>query len=214
MCDFVVVPLFCSLALRIFLRVRVMFLWLQVQVVQVSEEHVLSQEAYVLFYVKQGTPWFSSFMETQKPYIDAIWNDNSPKSVLDNAEGSTSSSSVLLNCGGDVIETSDGTEEVFTETCSGPIGGKTDNSEDKENKALVTNSSACVPSREAVDSASESTLRENISNEGFVEVEVVEDVTTKTPIRSSSPEIYWEDPPGKLMNSFLFMCSLPIPCMM
>ncbi|PIA39963.1 hypothetical protein AQUCO_02600424v1 [Aquilegia coerulea] len=48
------------------------------QVMMVSEEFVLSQEAYILFYVKKGTPWFSTLMEFQKQCVVT-----SPNSVLD-----------------------------------------------------------------------------------------------------------------------------------
>ncbi|KAF3677453.1 ATPase, F1 complex, gamma subunit protein [Capsicum annuum] len=40
-------------------------------VVRVQEDYVLSQEAYVLFYMKRGTPWFSDFIEGKKPFIDS-----------------------------------------------------------------------------------------------------------------------------------------------
>ena len=48
-------------------------------VTMVSEETVLSQEAYILFYARQGTPWFSNFVEST---ILSRMN-TSPKSVLD-----------------------------------------------------------------------------------------------------------------------------------
>ncbi|KAF5205182.1 Ubiquitin carboxyl-terminal hydrolase [Thalictrum thalictroides] len=48
------------------------------QVMTVTEELVLSQEAYILFYAKQGTPWFSTLMESQKQCVHT-----SPNSVLD-----------------------------------------------------------------------------------------------------------------------------------
>ncbi|KEH25397.1 putative ubiquitinyl hydrolase 1 [Medicago truncatula] len=48
-------------------------------VTMVSEETVLSQEAYILFYARQGTHWFSNFAEST---ILSLMN-TSPKSVLD-----------------------------------------------------------------------------------------------------------------------------------
>lgn len=58
----------------------------------VPEDYVLSQEAYVLFYAKENTPWFSTFIETQKEFVNStIWN-TSPKSVLDNIDTSVSPS--------------------------------------------------------------------------------------------------------------------------
>ncbi|EPS64352.1 hypothetical protein M569_10430, partial [Genlisea aurea] len=50
----------------------------------VDESIVLSQEAYVLFYTKEGTPWFSSFTENHKMVSDAEKFSTSPVSVLDN----------------------------------------------------------------------------------------------------------------------------------
>lgn len=55
------------------------------QVTQVSGDTVLSQEAYILFYARQGTPWFSSIMESPTPIscFDPTAMNTSPKSVLD-----------------------------------------------------------------------------------------------------------------------------------
>ncbi|XP_065879791.1 ubiquitin carboxyl-terminal hydrolase 20-like [Euphorbia lathyris] len=49
-------------------------------VIRVEEEMVLSEAAYILFYVREDVPWFSSLMETQKD------PNTSPKSVLDRVE--------------------------------------------------------------------------------------------------------------------------------
>ncbi|KDP34308.1 hypothetical protein JCGZ_12656 [Jatropha curcas] len=51
-------------------------------VVKVDEEIVLSQTAYILFYAREGTPWFSSLIES----LDPIISNTSPKSVLDRME--------------------------------------------------------------------------------------------------------------------------------
>ncbi|KAI7755830.1 hypothetical protein M8C21_001641 [Ambrosia artemisiifolia] len=56
------------------------------KVTRVSEDIVLSEEAYILFYAKQGTPWFSSFMETYKPSFYPNLPTTSPKSVLENLD--------------------------------------------------------------------------------------------------------------------------------
>ncbi|TYI91453.1 hypothetical protein E1A91_D03G193600v1 [Gossypium mustelinum] len=53
-------------------------------VTSVEEGEVLSQEAYILFYVREGIPWFSTAIEVQKPCTDLGTSDPSPKSVLDN----------------------------------------------------------------------------------------------------------------------------------
>ncbi|KAG6428415.1 hypothetical protein SASPL_112666 [Salvia splendens] len=61
----------------------------------VNEAYVLSQEAYVLFYAKHGTLWFSSFIESQKELLYSTMRNTSPKSVLDNID--TSVSPYLVN---------------------------------------------------------------------------------------------------------------------
>ncbi|KAF1861686.1 hypothetical protein Lal_00026101 [Lupinus albus] len=65
------------------------------QVTRVSTDSVLSQEAYILFYAQQGTPWFSSIMELPMPCLDrSIWN-TSPKSVLGQVDSSDESSPLI-----------------------------------------------------------------------------------------------------------------------
>ncbi|XP_030457430.2 ubiquitin carboxyl-terminal hydrolase 21-like [Syzygium oleosum] len=56
------------------------------EVQKVQEDLVLAQDAYLLFYTKQGTPWFSSLMEAQKPHLNPDLSDASPTSVLDNVD--------------------------------------------------------------------------------------------------------------------------------
>lgn len=49
------------------------------QVTSVSEDVVLDKEAYILFYAREGTPWFSSIVEDEqcdpKSILDASNND-------------------------------------------------------------------------------------------------------------------------------------------
>ncbi|KAK8692906.1 hypothetical protein V6N13_070509 [Hibiscus sabdariffa] len=56
------------------------------RVTRVEEEAVLSQEAYILLYAKQGIPWFSTAIEVQKPCADPGTSGSSPKSVLDDID--------------------------------------------------------------------------------------------------------------------------------
>ncbi|XP_042509959.1 ubiquitin carboxyl-terminal hydrolase 21-like [Macadamia integrifolia] len=56
------------------------------KVIRVEEEGVLSQNAYILFYARQGLPWFSTLMETQNKCVDASSGTISPKSVLDDVD--------------------------------------------------------------------------------------------------------------------------------
>ncbi|KAB2022105.1 hypothetical protein ES319_D07G186100v1 [Gossypium barbadense] len=51
-----------------------------------EEEAVLSQEAYILLYAKQGIPWFSTAIKVQKPCADPGISDSSPKSVLNDID--------------------------------------------------------------------------------------------------------------------------------
>lgn len=50
---------------------------------------MLSQNAYILFYAKCGTPWLSSLLEAQKPSLDTNTMNTSPQSVLDNVENAS-----------------------------------------------------------------------------------------------------------------------------
>lgn len=56
---------------------------------------MLSQEGYILFYARQGTPWISSFMESQIPCLDLSRMNTSPKSVLDITDGQNKSFPIL-----------------------------------------------------------------------------------------------------------------------
>ncbi|KAK1324659.1 Ubiquitin carboxyl-terminal hydrolase 20 [Acorus calamus] len=49
------------------------------EVSQVSEEEVLKQNAYILFYIRQNSPWFSSYMEK-------LEKDSSPGTIIENAK--------------------------------------------------------------------------------------------------------------------------------
>lgn len=77
------------------------------KVFQVQEADVLFQDAYILFYAKQGTPWFTTYLETIKPLLDPHSSNTSPKSVLDNVDIRTSYPNHATNCHYDVNGTSD-----------------------------------------------------------------------------------------------------------
>lgn len=90
------------------------------KVTSVQEEFVLSQEAYILFYAKQGTPWFASLMDAQKPFLDPNLLNTSPKSVLDNMDSvcvSYPSVASIDNC--DANESRDDVEGVPSEFSCG-----------------------------------------------------------------------------------------------
>ncbi|KAL1827179.1 hypothetical protein DCAR_0206338 [Daucus carota subsp. sativus] len=81
------------------------------RVVRVREEFVLSQSAYILFYAKQGTPYFSSYLETIKPFLDPHGYETSPKSVLDDVDIHMSSPNIATTCNDKVNESSNTAHE-------------------------------------------------------------------------------------------------------
>ncbi|XP_062073616.1 ubiquitin carboxyl-terminal hydrolase 20-like [Humulus lupulus] len=56
------------------------------KVTRVEEEFVLSQDAYILFYARRGTPWFSSLVGAEMKSLDPAILSTSPQSVLDAVE--------------------------------------------------------------------------------------------------------------------------------
>ncbi|XP_010434606.1 PREDICTED: ubiquitin carboxyl-terminal hydrolase 20 isoform X1 [Camelina sativa] len=61
-----------------------------VKVTRIDEDSVLSQDSYILFYAREGTPWFSSIAEQMQPLLpllEASLANSSPKSVLDSSNG-------------------------------------------------------------------------------------------------------------------------------
>ncbi|KAI5438053.1 hypothetical protein KIW84_023969 [Lathyrus oleraceus] len=65
------------------------------KVTKVSQNTVLSQEAYILFYAQQNTPWFSEFLESTIPSLDLSRMNTSPKSVLDISDGQDKSFPII-----------------------------------------------------------------------------------------------------------------------
>lgn len=59
------------------------------QVSRVFKSRALSRDAYILFYAKNGTSWFLTFMETEKLHLDSIVSITSPKSVLETSNQSS-----------------------------------------------------------------------------------------------------------------------------
>ncbi|KAI4314480.1 hypothetical protein L6164_027383 [Bauhinia variegata] len=87
------------------------------KVTWVQGDYVLSQEAYILFYAKQGTPWFSSIVEALLPCLDPSNLSTSPKSVLDNLDSVSNSHPSIIN-----IVSGSGTKEFsggFSDYSSG-----------------------------------------------------------------------------------------------
>lgn len=76
------------------------------QVNRVTEGTVLNQQAYILFYFRQGSPWFSSSLEPE--VMSDLKIIGSPKSVVEEAVTSDGSNSPLSDSYGDLSETDAG----------------------------------------------------------------------------------------------------------
>lgn len=68
------------------LFLMLIFIFVLFQVVRVQQDFVLRQDAYILFYAKDGTPWFSSLMEEWKIPESTLVLETSPRSVLDRVD--------------------------------------------------------------------------------------------------------------------------------
>lgn len=53
-------------------------------VTPVTEDYVLSREAYILLYKRKGTSWFSSLIQRPDPCLNSDSSNPSPKSILQN----------------------------------------------------------------------------------------------------------------------------------
>ena len=175
------------------------------QVTSVPEDYVLRQEAYILFYARQGTPWFSSLMQKQNPCSDPNTSSNSPKSVLDNLDTiSTSPPPLATVYSHEACETVDAVDEMSaTHLAGGGLGDSVQACED----VSVTHSLDAPRSLGVASCSDEATCqtqndlttsspRDNDRNQ-----HVIENNSSKThpqtPRRSPSPDIYAEEPAGK-----------------
>lgn len=160
------------------------------KVMKVREDFVLSQEAYILFYAKQGTPWFSSLMETQKPSLDPNVSNTSPKSVLDNVDPTrTSSSSIANNHSFDAKENSDASDGISTEYSNGLRYDHFEGTESKDashtynTPATVRESNAAFETPfKAEKIYSTSNFKENNTNHEFSEVKINGNITPRRPL--------------------------------
>ncbi|RAL54742.1 hypothetical protein DM860_001870 [Cuscuta australis] len=135
------------------------------KVTRVQEDFVMSQSAYILFYARQDTPWFSDFIQTKhlKP-------NSSPKQVLYNVD-SISGSSPIREIGS--------RHKVI---CTSEKG--------KEN---LCNSSDDICSANAEKTPTRSVLKENNTKQDFRASKRRGDVTSKTRSGCPEQEIYEED---------------------
>ncbi|PIN25571.1 Ubiquitin carboxyl-terminal hydrolase [Handroanthus impetiginosus] len=175
------------------------------KVMLVCEEYVLSQEAYILFYAKEGTPWYSAFSENFS-IAPTMWS-TSPKSVLDNADTPVSHGlQQKIICDSIEARHDIGSEHGGVNNNeikdSRPMHGTTKSNESRDNLPSMSTSVAPFPSdssdaclSEAQKEVSSSLLEKvNQSQEVHVVANCQNDAP-QTPPRSPSPEIYREDPP-------------------
>ncbi|CAN4076240.1 unnamed protein product [Withania somnifera] len=167
-------------------------------VVRVREDFVLSEEAYVLFYAKRGTPWFSDFIEGQNPFIDPSILNTSPKSVLENTDAVHITSPLQPSTQAFCVKEPN---DVANESSPSSLNKV----QDSEGKETVQMTSAPRPPLGAsnildyksfeVDKVSlPSVLNENRSMLDPGSTSRTLYVPPETPPRSPSPEIYREDP--------------------
>ncbi|MCD9642012.1 Ubiquitin carboxyl-terminal hydrolase 21 [Datura stramonium] len=168
------------------------------EVFWVHKDIVLTEEAYIMFYAKRGTPWFSDFIVTQKPFIDPpiIYT---PESVLDNADAISITSPCIRN-----THASDVSESNKTADASSPKP-ELNKIEDNESKETVqTSSPGPAGPINSSDSHADGVVEEaslplmHKENNATQDVSVAERTATfipKTPSRSPSPEISRYDPP-------------------
>ncbi|XP_028103703.1 ubiquitin carboxyl-terminal hydrolase 21-like isoform X1 [Camellia sinensis] len=173
------------------------------KVTRVREDFVLSQEAYILFYAKEGTPWFSSFMETEKSSIDPNLFSNSPQSVLDNVDRiGTSSPNVADNCSGEVNEAGEVAVGISVDSFNKRTHNSVEVDEAKDDShrlftpvPLVMSNSSSETAYKVERKFSPSALRDNNSNREFNKVAKNVNIIPSTPLSSPSPDIYAEEPP-------------------
>ncbi|KAL3817929.1 hypothetical protein ACJIZ3_003834 [Penstemon smallii] len=160
------------------------------RVVQVHEDLVLSQEAYILFYAKEGTPWFSSFIETQKLCADTMTMSTSPKSVLENVDTSLSPA-LQKNVSCNSNEVSEASVSKQWRIQENEIKDSSPRLNELENNKSTFNlhrtSDLSAPTNGSLDVS----LRKSRKEVSPILLKKV----ILTPPRSPSPEIYIEDPP-------------------
>ncbi|KAJ8538718.1 hypothetical protein K7X08_030014 [Anisodus acutangulus] len=153
------------------------------EVFRVDEDLVLAEEAYIMFYAKRGTPWFSDFVEMQKTFIDPPISYTSPKSVLDNVDAVSITSPCMLDNHSSDASKSDHEDSESKETeqtsTPGPASAiySLDYCGDEVDKM-------CLPSMHKENSTKDIGVAERTKTP-----------TPKPPSRSPSPQISRENPP-------------------
>lgn len=154
----------------------------------------MSQEAYILFYAKEGISWFSSFMETQK-FVESNILSTSPKSVLDKVNVATASPTLHKTHYCDSIEASDAT----VSNCS----------EVEDNKSKENGRTCNIPASDCFDlPLHDPHIRACPCSPDIINRKQGDGVhgtdrvfTPQTPSRSSSPEMFRKDSLGNLSKT-------------
>ncbi|KAF4354930.1 hypothetical protein F8388_013879 [Cannabis sativa] len=186
------------------------------KVTRVEEEFVLSQDAYILFYARRGTPWFSSLIDAEMNCLDPAILSTSPQSVLDAAENTCPlpnsayiyDASVALDAVSLLPNLS-----FVDETCVAKPIGKNDSqgvesSEVKVNEPIRENDceGAGISEVKASDvNCNATTIRENGCQgveSGEVKTSGHEIFHSLTPPRSPSPELFALKTPVSLGSGF------------
>ncbi|KAF4358003.1 hypothetical protein F8388_008511 [Cannabis sativa] len=186
------------------------------KVTRVEEEFVLSQDAYILFYARRGTPWFSSLIDAEMNCLDPAILSTSPQSVLDAAENTCPlpnsayiyDASVALDAVSLLPNLS-----FVDETCVAKPIGKNDSqgvesSEVKVNEPIRENDceGAGISEVKASDvNCNATTIRENGCQgveSGEVKTSGHEIFHPLTPPRSPSPELFALKTPVSLGSGF------------
>ncbi|XP_052208782.1 ubiquitin carboxyl-terminal hydrolase 21-like isoform X2 [Diospyros lotus] len=169
------------------------------KVTRVAEEFALSQEAYILFYAKQGTPWFSSFIETEKSSFSSYFSNNSPKSVLDSMDHICMSSPAMhYNHSSGLIEAREDTTGNSPPSHNEWRHDRVEGNEGKDDSPSVV-----VPQPEGLNNFSSGmscNVERRVSpdlRDGNPEASKVKSSTniSPTPPRSPSPDIYADERP-------------------
>ncbi|XP_057976274.1 ubiquitin carboxyl-terminal hydrolase 21-like isoform X2 [Malania oleifera] len=168
------------------------------KVTGVREDFVLSQEAYILFYARQGTHWFSSLMETQKSCMESNFLGTSPKSVLDNVDNISSFSPSVANIQSPMVNDRDPTEGRFSsETNPGIEANGVEPDTCVIHAQTQLEPSACcdrTTSYNVEKRSYPSPTGEKIYNQMHDEFRHHVNIHPQTPPRSPSPDIYFEEP--------------------
>ncbi|XP_019445309.1 PREDICTED: ubiquitin carboxyl-terminal hydrolase 21-like isoform X2 [Lupinus angustifolius] len=163
------------------------------QVTRVSAESVLSQEAYILFYAQQGTPWFSNIMESPLPCLDpSIWN-TSPKSVFDRVD-SSDKPTPIINSSNVIVEASESKESSKPNQESVGLNGVKDINQAQVPlvKSAMLNVSTLVDGDSHVECGDSD---KNNNNDGF------NDLTPPSSPHRDFPDRSYQIPRGHLKKS-------------